>query len=338
MTSVSLSCSICSGTIENPVTCTYCGNSFCKDCAERSKKKKNECPFCKNPFDFTFNEGINHLLKAQGKKCDICNDIFDINELEKHRINCKKYKCNYCAKIYNGKKNFLNHLLESVHKDIIVFKFSKSTMDEDFPDDLYSKLCGLLNYNKNIDELEKKLLESEKKEPEKKGKIYIDSTEIHPFLNLIKKASEPGFQNNEINTDDKISSIRKKIEIPNGCYLNTFMDLYYCNSQTTFKIKYNICYPGSYLCLRCLKLNQIYHNLKRYYLINKAGRVSRCKKGKFHCYCLFKKKTNVKDNTFVRDYICSSDDLCDSCLELNDIEILKIYFPNEEFLYKILNN
>ena len=42
--------------------------------------------------------------------------------------------------------------------------------------------------------------------------------------------------------------------------------------------------------------------------------------------------------TFVRDYICSSDDLCDSCLELNDIEILKIYFPNEEFLYKILNN
>lgn len=40
MTSVSLSCSICSGTIENPVTCKHCGNSFCNDCAERSKKKK----------------------------------------------------------------------------------------------------------------------------------------------------------------------------------------------------------------------------------------------------------------------------------------------------------
>ena len=35
-------CPICKEFIENPVTCPFCGNSFCLDCIKLQKKKKDE--------------------------------------------------------------------------------------------------------------------------------------------------------------------------------------------------------------------------------------------------------------------------------------------------------
>lgn len=39
-------CPICLESLNEPFMATHCGHSFCKECIEKSMKKKNDCPVC----------------------------------------------------------------------------------------------------------------------------------------------------------------------------------------------------------------------------------------------------------------------------------------------------
>ena len=334
---LSIKCPICHGINNDIITCQSCGNSFCKGCAEKENTKRKECPSCKfKDFELIKNKGIAQILKDSVKKCDFCHATLNINEFEDHKDNCKIYSCNFCERKFYDEDSFYNHYSkDQTHKDIVVFFFDKKKMNEKIPTSLEENIKKLKEITKKTEFLEKLLEEAEKNEPEKKGKIYEDSKEIHPYLNLVHNNKNQ--QSDLVNVNDEYSQIRNSIDKPSDVTLNQFMDLYYCGCQTNFQCEYNICAPGSFLCPRCMRLNQKYHGLKRHYLINSAGRVSRCIRGKFQCNCEYLKIIKSQGNTFMNKNNCNSDFLCDACYELNNNDILKQYIP-EEFLYKVLNN
>ena len=333
-------CPICKDLIENPVSCPFCGNSFCFDCVKLQKKKKDECPICgkcrKDGFELNTNEGLNQILNSIVKICDFCHKKIKINEEDKHKKNCKIYKCNYCEGNFYDEKSFYNHFFkDEIHKDILVFSFDKKKMNEKMPKSLEENIEKIKDIRKKTEHLEKILNEAIKNEDKKKGKIYEDSKEIHPYLNLVQINKKQ--QDNLFNVNDEYSQLKNNIEPPPGVTLNQFMDLFYCGCQTNFPCEYNICFPGSFLCPSCLRLNQRYHGLKRHYLINYAGRVSRCIKGKFQCNCEYVKISQSQGNTFYNRNNCNNNSLCDACYDLNNREILLQYLP-EGYLYKVLNN
>ncbi len=335
-----ISCPICFAILDDPVTCRFCGNSFCYNCSILQKKTKDECPSCggcgKNGFECNKNEGLNQIIKSIVKICDFCHKKIPKNAEEEHKNNCKIYKCNYCEGNFNDENKFNDHFFkDQIHKDILVFSFDKKKINEKFPASLEENIKKIKDIRKKREYLQKMFNEAVKNEENKKGKIYEDSKEIHPYLNLVQNNKKQ--QDNLFNINDEYSQIKNAIEPPPDVTYNQFMDLYYCGCQTNFPCEYNICFPGSFLCPRCLRLNQRYHGLKRHYLINYAGRVSRCIKGKFQCNCEFLKISKTQGNTFYNRNTCNNDFLCDACYELNNRNILIQYLP-EDYLYKVLNN
>ena len=332
----SANCQICLSIPEDPITCKNCGNNFCFNCGNKEKKRNNCCPNCKNrPFEFIENKGLKQVFKNMIKICDFCKKEININEIDEHKQNCKIYSCNLCDGTFYDEKIFYDHYFQDqIHKELIEFYFDKKKIGEKIPKDLEEKKLIIKDTRKKLEHLQKVLEKAINNEGKKKGKIYEDSKEIHPYLNLVQNGKN---HSDKLNTNDEMSQIKIPINPPPYVTLNQFMDLYYCGSQTNFICEYNVCAPGSFLCPRCMRLNQKYHGLKSHYLINAAGRVSRCIKGKYQCNCEYLKIVKSNNNIFYNKNNCNNDFLCDACYELNNIDILKQYLP-EEFLYKVLNN
>ena len=73
-------CNICLLFAKNPVDCIKCRNTFCLECAKKTKFRKNQCPYkCSGPFEFSENRKLKNYLNETQFRCNI-GECTEINE------------------------------------------------------------------------------------------------------------------------------------------------------------------------------------------------------------------------------------------------------------------
>ena len=73
---IDLECAICLNILNDPKSCCskpVC-HSFCKMCIDKYLVEHNNCPVCKNHFDYISNDKINELLNKINFKCKYYNE------------------------------------------------------------------------------------------------------------------------------------------------------------------------------------------------------------------------------------------------------------------------
>jgi hypothetical protein len=90
-----LCCPICLNILKNPITCSSKKHShnFCKNCIDEYLKNHNNCPVCKNIFEYKTNKNIENILSKLLFKCvfskEGCNKIINYLSYFKHINECK---------------------------------------------------------------------------------------------------------------------------------------------------------------------------------------------------------------------------------------------------------
>ena len=292
-------CMIHDGILNDPVTCQDCNNNFCNQCANDSKKRKDNCPYCgHNPFNFERNNTLKTIINSMILICSKCGKKFPQSqemEYEDHIGKCLKYFCSLCKETFYDKIDFSNHIYkDDYHINYLAKKFDSNSNQNQ--DSLYGIIAG----------------------------IYQDPSQPRHYLNLLNKARKVDLSREQnINFENADSLIRKKINVPKECLLNIEMDLFFCYKKTNLNCKCcieHICKPGCCLCKRCMNLNKEYHGLKMHYLINRAGRAARYSKRHFHCYCKYIKQVkNDNGNIFNNKFYCGDITYCPPCQNLDDL-------------------
>lgn len=329
-----LQCPICISFYEGKIVyCKICGNRFCEKCAKKSKNTNENCPLCNKEFEFEEDIIFEDIFKDSYRICKKCKKNITLDNYENHIQNCRK--CKICDKFFLINE-FEQHILIKPHIDYLIFKFNSITCNNELNDNLKNEIENL----KNRIILDKKIKENinKRSEIEKNynGKILINTREPHKYLNMIelkKKISKKDFEKIKDNNIEKYIKYKKSIfnQLNPEIQLDPIMDLYFCYKE----IKDlncdccldKICRPGNCICKNCMKINQKYHNLNIYQLINKAGRVCKFSE-KFHCYCRYYKIIN---NTYKKIFICQSY-ICDACSDLNKI---KNYYLTDDNLNEL---
>ena len=82
-------------------------------------------------------------------------------------------------------------------------------------------------------------------------------------------------------------------------HFNTLLGLRFCNKvieiETDNGIQRKKCSPFQFLCKNCNEINKKIYGIKKQYLININGRVSKINKGKYHCFGHFLCKNQIED-------------------------------------------
>ena len=107
----------------------------------------------------------------------------------------------------------------------------------------------------------------------------------------------------------------KNLEVKNNnSQYNIIYGLYFCEKEEQIKIgdkiEYKICKPNEFICKQCMDLNKQKYNLKKSYLININGRVSKINKGSYHCFGNFLEKNIIEQ--------CINKFSCIGCKNLNN--------------------
>jgi len=173
---------------------------------------------------------------------------------------------------------------------------------------------------------------------------YLNAKEIYEFQNYLNIKSEENFDKIfkiYFLGDKKFADFEKTEEFRNVCQIennpsyvipfNTFeipekcrfsekYNLYFCyknNGLNCDCCQNHICEPGNCLCKDCMKTNLSYHGLKKYYLINKAGRACKFSWGNFYCHCRTQNRsTNDNGNVFISNNWCHyNNPPCKACEE-----------------------
>lgn len=96
-------------------------------------------------------------------------------------------------------------------------------------------------------------------------------------------------------------------------HFNTLLGLRFCNKvieiETDNGIQRKKCSPFQFLCKNCNEINKKIYGIKKQYLININGRVSKINKGKYHCFGHFLCKNQIED--------CITNFCCKACQMLN---------------------
>ena len=113
----SITCSICLDIIIEPTMCMKCQKAYCKDCIKNWARINDKCPNrCQNP-NYQKCLSMNELLSKLNFNCNICKNIINYNEVEKHYLSqCQLGKAiNNLEKIEKPLKerNYIFHKLES---------------------------------------------------------------------------------------------------------------------------------------------------------------------------------------------------------------------------------
>jgi hypothetical protein len=225
------------------------------------------------------------------------------------------------------------------------------------------------NFLKVEQETEKKIIKWKKDYENKQNNNqndeiegYLDSKIIYEFQNYLNIKSEENFdkifrnyfygnerfenfQNSEeflevCQFEDKpnpaIISFKDYI-VPKKCRFLEKYNLYYCfrdNNLNCNCCKNHICQPGNCICKECMQTNLSYHGLKKYYLINKAGRACKYSNFSFHCHCRYERRTrNDNDVNFISMEWCHYPNF--PCLACQEITILMDKYLDEEIIRKL---
>jgi len=78
-------CPICRHLMIEPAMCTQCQSTFCKNCFEKSMKKRKTCPNkCKNSSFININEKNNSITRCKFKCIKGCLEEISFNDIIKH--------------------------------------------------------------------------------------------------------------------------------------------------------------------------------------------------------------------------------------------------------------
>ena len=109
-----LICAICLNVLKNPISCSDKNNchSFCKECIDGYLKESNNCPTCKENFEYKKNYLLNNKLVKLNFNCAFknegCNSIIPYSDYLNHINNCKynnsTYECRIMKYNYNYKE------------------------------------------------------------------------------------------------------------------------------------------------------------------------------------------------------------------------------------------
>ena len=333
-------------------------NFECPLCKKGFKYQKN------NQFELIFNQmhlicskcqttiiGYNNYKKhvCQKYSCKICELI--LNNEEKLLEHFEEKKHNKIITFYFDKNNENNKKWEDL--------FQKEIME------LKNEKENLINYKNFLyedkkrdikkDEEKNKILENNNINNETQILAYKDAKEIHEFQNFLNIKSEQNFdkifkiylcgnerfenfQKSQIFLDacekEKPKEINKSklVNIPAKCKFSEKYNLYYCYKNSNLNCnccQNHICQPGNCLCKDCMKVNISYHGLKKYYLINKAGRACKYSYNYFHCHCKIETRTqNENGNIFIGLNWCHFPAYpCEACQQVT--KLMDIYLDPE---------
>ena len=306
-----LNCGICYCTIEDAVSCDSCGNSFCFQCVNdyiKISKKNNQilkCPMCnKKYFRPKKNNSVNELIQKviNGRrtyKCKKCNRIFlEEKKYDEHKLKCNNIKCCTCGEIFKDKNMFLEHFNEknNYQEKLYVCTFLLNSNIKKIPTNFFNKI-------NNEDNSEEKNIEYNIEYETDTGDNELI---MNKYMNYFEKENK--IPNYEIIEKYKVQNL-----------LNKDYDLVFC--KTNNQINNKICKPGNEQCIKCMKINQAYHGLKKHYLINCAGRVCTFSKGTFHCHCQFEKDMKHESGRlYSYNYICKDkNNVCLACINMNKL-------------------
>ena len=97
---------------------------------------------------------------------------------------------------------------------------------------------------------------------------------------------------------------------------NLILGLYFCGKKEEIKIgnkfESKICKSNEFMCKKCMNLNKQKYNLKKKYLININGRISKINKGSYHCFGNFLSRNQIEQ--------CINKFSCNACKNLNDFQ------------------
>ena len=322
----SLNCGICYSTIEDAVSCDSCGNSFCSQCIDDYRKisQKNsqilKCPMCnKKYFRPKKNNSVNELIQKviHGRrtfKCKKCSRIFlEEKKFNEHVIKCSNIKCCTCGEIFNDENLFLEHFNEknNFQEKLYVCSFLLNANLKKIHSNFFNQITKEEIIDKNINT---KKEEYETDTGDNNDNSDNNEIKINKFMNCFEKDVQ--IENYDVIIKNKAENL-----------LNKEYNLIFCNNNNNINDK--ICKPGNEFCVKCMKINQAYHGLKKHYLINCAGRVCTFSKGSVHCNCKFEK--NMKHESgrlYSYDYICTDkNNICLACQNMN--KLLDKYLDNK---------
>ena len=146
------------------------------------------------------------------------------------------------------------------------------------------------------------------------------------------------FENNFSSDQSKNNAILKNKKFQE--LFDEESDMFFCDTNN--QINDIDCCKNNELCKNCQLLNQAYHNLKKNYLINSAGRVCTYRKGKMFCLGNFQKvykeefkvgKESKKGNiNYFENLICNGKIQCAPCKRMQ--ENMQKYYSQD--LYKAI--
>ena len=111
-----------------------------------------------------------------------------------------------------------------------------------------------------------------------------------------------------------LNLVSKNLEAKDGqANFNFILGLYFCGKKEQIKIgnqiESKICKPNEFICKQCMDLNKQKYNLKKKYLININGRISKINKGSYHCFGNFLIGNQIEQ--------CITKFSCNACKNLN---------------------
>ncbi len=321
--------------------CSKCNKRIkgIKNYKEHKKKCENiyKCSIC----ELTFNEEafIEHINNDAHKKIIIFS--FDKSNENKKWEEKFQIQLNQFHMEKDAKNNYINFLQKEKEIEKIIDKWKKD----------YEKKQSFINNNQNEEE--------EEKYEEIEG--YLDSKIIYEFQNYLNIKSEENFDKiftkyfygkdrfeNFQNTkefqdvcviDNKKNYIIsfKDFIVPDKCIFLDKYNLYYCfrnNNLNCECCKNQICEPGNCMCKECMQTNLSYHGLKKYYLINKAGRACKFSYSNYYCHCRTERRTkNDNGNIFIAMEWCHYPSF--PCLACEEATKLMDKYIDQELINKL---
>ncbi|MCQ2820433.1 MAG: hypothetical protein MJ252_24475, partial [archaeon] len=115
---VGIMCTICQNIAINPITCSKCQNSFCKECIDEFKKKGTECPFRCTGATQKPNRVMRSVLSKLKIKCRRgCGEELSYSDYENHFMNaCSKIDFKVKYEMEKSKNEKLTEQLKEIQK------------------------------------------------------------------------------------------------------------------------------------------------------------------------------------------------------------------------------